>query len=242
VHVVSGHAGRPMGVGVSAGARAVAAADRPVADRLATLTYAVVDLETTGGSPWSGHRVTEIAAAVVRDGRVEEVFTTLVNPERSIPPFVTRLTHITSDMVRHQPTFREICPRVVEVLRGHVFVAHNAAFDWRFLRAEVARAGAQMPTMRKLCTVRLARRLLPHLRRRSLDQVAHYYGVPISDRHRAKGDAVATAHCLMRLLDEVGVQGWDTWTDLERLLRRPPRRRGRRYSGLPRLGDWEMGA
>lgn len=223
--------------------RADAGAARPgAADRLVGLSYAVVDLETTGGSPWNGHRITEIAAVVVRQGRVESAFTTLVNPERSIPPLISRLTHITADMVRHQPTFGEIWPRVVEALRGHVFVAHNAAFDWGFLRAEVVQAGGQMPTMRRLCTVRLARRLLPHLRRRSLDHIAQYYGVRVRDRHRAGGDAAATAECLVRLLDEAGVRGWDTWNDLQEVLRRRRPRRARRFSGLPQLGEWELGA
>src|SRR5271170_173389 len=88
-------------------------------DRLVSLSYAVVDVETTGGSPMTGHRVTEIAAVIVRDGRVAETFQTLVNPERSIPPFITRLTHITPSMVRDKPTFREIAPRVADLLRGH---------------------------------------------------------------------------------------------------------------------------
>jgi DNA polymerase-3 subunit epsilon len=210
-------------------------------DRLATLSYVVVDVETTGGSPWLGHRVTEIAAVVVRDGRIAESYDTLVNPERSIPPFITRLTHITPDMVRDKPIFRDVCPLVLDLLQGHVFVGHNAAFDRRFVHAEVERAGDALPTGRTLCTVRLARRLLPHLRRRSLDHVAHHYGVMVGDRHRAMGDARATAHCLIRMLDEVGALGLDTWADIQRMLgaRRP--RRGR-PSAMPRGGLWELGA
>lgn len=212
--------------------------------RLATLTYAVVDVETTGGSPWYGHRVTEIAAVVVRRGRIAECFETLVNPERSIPPYITRLTHITQDMVRDKPTFRDVCPEVTRVLRGHVFVAHNASFDWRFVTAEVGRAGGMLEVARQMCTVRLARRLLPHLRRRSLDYVAHHYGVPIAQRHRAMGDALATAHCLVRLLEDAGARGLDTWDDLSRVLsaRTAAARRRRRRSALPASGEWELGA
>jgi len=213
-------------------------------DRLVALSYAVVDVETTGGSPMTGHRVTEIAAVIVREGRVAETFETLVNPERSIPPFITRLTHITPSMVRDKPTFREIAPRVADLLRGHVFVGHNAAFDRRFVRAEADRAGCDVPVDRVLCTVRLARRLVPHLRRRSLDYLAHHFGVPIGDRHRAMGDAMATAHCFIRLLDEAGVYGLDTWDDIARLVgqRRRPARRRRRPSALPTAGEFEWGA
>jgi DNA polymerase III subunit epsilon len=212
-------------------------------DRLVALSYAVVDVETTGGSPFTGHRVTEIAAVIVRDGRVAETFETLVNPERSIPPFITRLTHITPSMVRDKPRFHEIAPRVAEFLRGHVFVGHNAAFDRRFVEEEVARAGCQWTGDRVLCTVRLARRLVPHLRRRSLDHLAHHYGVPITERHRAMGDALATAHCFLRLLDEAGAHGFDTWGDVTHLIAK--RRRGarrRRPSALPQTGEWEWGA
>jgi DNA polymerase III subunit epsilon len=213
-------------------------------ERLTALSYAVVDVETTGGSPWTGHRVTEIAAVIVRDGRLADVFETLVNPERGIPPFITRLTHITPSMVRDKPRFREIAPRVAAFLEGHVFVAHNAAFDRRFIEAEVARAGCDWRGDRVLCTVRLARRLVPHLRRRSLDHLAHHYGVPIMNRHRAMGDAMATAHCLLRLLDDAGAYGLDTWSDVTRLIgsRAARARRRRRRSALPQSAEWEWGA
>lgn len=212
--------------------------------RLVSMSYAVVDVETTGGSPWTGHRVTEIAAVIVRDGRIAESYETLVNPLRPIPPYVTRLTHITPSMVRDKPPFADIAPQVADLLRGHVFVAHNAAFDRRFVEAEVQRAGCWWQGDRALCTVRLARGLVPHLRRRSLDHLAHHYGVPIANRHRAMGDALATAHCFLRLLDEAGTRGLDTWEDVAQLSTRPHGRgrRRRRASALPQLGDWELGA
>ncbi len=212
--------------------------------RLTTLSYAVVDVETTGGSPWTGHRVTEIAAVIVRGGRVADTFETLVNPERPIPAFITRLTHITPSMVRDKPPFGAIAPRVAEFLRGHVFVAHNAAFDRRFVEMEVQRAGHYWTGDRVLCTVRLARRLVPHLRRRSLDHLAHHYGVRITDRHRAMGDAMATALCFIRLLDDAGTCGLDTWGDVVRLVTpgRPRGRKRRRPSALPQSGLWELGA
>ena len=188
-------------------------------DALRSLSFVVVDVETTGGNPRTGHRITEFAAVVVRDGRVhEEIYETLVNPQRSIPPMITALTNISWSMVRDQPPFHDICQRVLQALEGHVFVAHNATFDWRFVSAEVERASGLRLEGRRLCTVRLARKLLPQLPRRSLDWVARHYGVDITARHRAGGDALATAHVLLGLLRDAEQQGVATWADLERLL------------------------
>jgi DNA polymerase III subunit epsilon len=205
---------------------------------LATLSFAVVDVETTGGRPDNGDRITEIAAVTVRDGAIVDVYETLVNPERSIPPFITRLTNISWEMVRDKSPFRDVCEHVLRVLDGNVFVAHNASFDWRFVSAEVARATGREITGRRLCTVRLARRLLPQLRSRSLDWVARHYGVEIEPgmRHRAAGDALATAHCLLRLLDDARGHGCERWSELERFLSTGSavkKRRGRRAPGMP---------
>ena len=204
----------------------------PVPEALAGLSYVVVDVETTGGRP-PYDRITEIAAVVVRNGQIHDVFESLVNPERSIPPFITQLTNINWEMVKNAPKFADIAPRVMEALAGNVFVAHNATFDWRFVCSEMNRATGNALDGRRLCTVRLARKLLPHLHRRSLDFVANYYGVEIANRHRAGGDALATAHCLLRLLNDAAGRGCTTWHDLDLLLGvRATRRRGRR-SALP---------
>lgn len=205
---------------------------------LSTLGFAIVDVETTGGQPEATDRITEIAVVTVRNGQVVGSFETLVNPERSIPPFVTRLTNITWGMVRDRAPFRDVCADVLRALEGCVFVAHNANFDWRFVRAEVRRATGRELTGRRLCTVRLARRLLPHLRSRSLDWVARHYAVdiPPGARHRAAGDALATARCLIRLLDDARDHGCERWSELERFVDRGAarKRRGRRRpSGLP---------
>ena len=203
-------------------------------DQLCQLSYVVVDVETTGGSIYGGDRITEIAAVVVRDGQIADVFETLVNPQRPIPPFVTALTNITWQMVKNAPTFDRVAPDVVRVLDGNVFVAHNAVFDWRFVTAEVSRYAGQTLRGRKLCTARLARKILPHLPRRSLDYVAHYYGVEIKRRHRAGGDALATAKCLIRMMSDLSDRGCLTWKELQLLLRTPSgRRRKRRPPGMP---------
>jgi DNA polymerase-3 subunit epsilon len=204
------------------------------ADCLRSQSYVVVDVETTGARPYAGDRITEIAAVVVRDGEIAELFETLVNPQRSIPAFITQLTNITWEMVKDAPVFADIAEDVVNVLEGNVFVAHNAAFDWRFVSSELSRTAGKQLMGRRLCTVKLARKLLPQLPRRSLDYVARYYGVDINGRHRAAGDALATAHCLLRMMDDLSDRGCETWTDLEQLLRlSSAKKRSRRASGLP---------
>ena len=201
-------------------------------DRLDALPYVVVDVETTGGSPEHGHRITEIAAVTVEGGQVRDVYETLVNPGRPIPPEIMRLTGITWEMVRHKAPFHAVCDDVVGALAGRVFVAHNAAFDWRFVTSEVARTSGRVLDGRRLCTVRMSRKLLPQLRSRSLGYVAEWYGATKFAetyfearhgrerpwRHSAAGDAVATAHCLLRLLDDAAGHGVTTWGELDRWL------------------------
>src|SRR5690606_9812419 len=102
-------------------------------DRLDRLSYVVVDVETAGGRAQGGDRITEIATVLVRDGQVTEVWEALVNPQRAIPPWITHLTNISWEMVADQPCFSELCDQVLRALSGHVFVAHNATFDWNFV-------------------------------------------------------------------------------------------------------------
>ena len=218
---------------------------REVARRpLDSLSYVVVDVETTGGSPWGGDRITEFCAVTVSDGRIADVFETLVNPQRPIPPAVTRLTRITWDMVRNAPTIHDVAPRIADVLRGHLFVAHNAAFDWRFVSSELSRYGGHQLSGEKLCTVKLARAVVPNIRRRSLDSLSYFYGIENHARHRAGGDAVATAKLLLRLLDAARERGCETLEDLRMITRRAPSRGHgrRRRRGMPGWTDGEMTA
>src|SRR6185312_3571134 len=199
----------------------------PRREALGDVSYVVVDTETTGMRAWHG------------DGVICERFETLVNPERPIPRMITALTHIDASMVRNAPVFADVCDELLRVLEGHVFVAHNVEFDWRFLSAELVRARGRRLVGRKLCTVRLARRVLPYLRSRRLDSLARYCDIQIHDRHRAGGDAHATAHVLLRLLDAARALECRHWDDLEQLVaipRRGRRRRGRR-SALPHASD-----
>lgn len=216
-------------------AAAASAWSAPLSSDLARTSFVVVDVETTGTRAHAGDRITEIAAVLVRDGVATMVFDSLINPERPIPPAISAITNITSEMVRNAPRFGEVCDQLLGVLEGHVFVAHNAGFDWRFVSTEVARVTRRPLQGRTLCTVRLSRRLLPQLRRRNLDSVAAYFGIEIGARHRAGGDALATAHVLLRLLDGARDRGCQTLDDVDALVRGPAgkRRRPRRAPALP---------
>lgn len=199
------------------------------------LPYAVVDVETTGGPSHSGHRIIEIAVVEVRDGAVGDHFRTLVDPGRGVPTMIQSMTGITTPMLAGAPEFHHIAPAVAERLEGRVFVAHNVRFDWRFVADELTRAGWEPPEVDRLCTVRMARRLVPGLRRRNLDALTRHFGIPVHQRHRAYGDALATARVLVRLLDEAGRRGIH---DLESLQRHLRRRRGHRDAARqPELFD-----
>ncbi|HEV2129894.1 MAG TPA: 3'-5' exonuclease, partial [Longimicrobiaceae bacterium] len=188
--------------------------------------WVVVDVETTGGSPAHGHRVTEVAAVRVSRGEVTESFSTLVNPQRPIPRMITDMTGITNEMVRSAPTFPEVAPRLQEMLRGRVFVAHNAGFDWRFVCSELELCRRAPLSGRQLCTVRLARKLLPQLPSRSLDALALYFDLEIAARHRAGDDALATARLLLHFIEILEERGIDGWEAVEALLApRAPRRK-----------------
>lgn len=199
---------------------------------LSSLSFAVVDVETTGTDARTHDRITEISVVRVVDGGIADVYTRLVNPERSIPPFITSLTQISWDMVKNEKPFRDIAEDISERLTGHVFTAHNAAFDWGFVSEELSRSAGRRLSGPRLCTVRLARVLLPELSRRSLDHVTQHFGIEVSARHRAEGDAVATAHCLLKLLRVAEEQDVTTWSALATLV--GPMQSSRRKSASDR--------
>jgi len=184
---------------------------------LDTARFVVVDVETTGRRPRGGDRVIEIAVAVTDAGGTRLVLDDLVRGGPALPPIVTALTGISPAMLRGAPTFGEVADRLLGVLAGGVFVAHNAAFDWAFVSGELERARGLLLAGPRVCTVRLARRLLPELERRTLDAVAGHFGIAITPRHRAGGDALATARVLERLLILAREAGAVTVDDLRRL-------------------------
>ncbi len=160
--------------------------------------YAVVDIETTGGNAAYG-KIIEIAV-VVHDGQeVVETFSSLVNPGVPVPPFITGLTGITNQMVMEAPFFEEIAVRIHRLTENRIFVAHSVNFDYSFVKKEFSLLGVDFER-KKLCTVRLSRKLVPGVKRYNLGSICAHLNIPIHDRHRALGDAEATAHLLGQLL------------------------------------------
>ncbi|KEO73867.1 DNA polymerase III subunit epsilon [Anditalea andensis] len=156
------------------------------------MRYAIVDIETTGGVSQNGG-ITEVAV-IIHDGtQITDTYQTLINPGRAIPGFITGLTGISNEMVEGAPFFHEIAEDLLLLLKDKVFVAHNVNFDFNFLHLEFQNVGLNF-TVPKLCTVKLSRKIFPGVRSYSLGSICSYLGIQITDRHRAYGDALATAH------------------------------------------------
>jgi len=195
--------------------------------------FAVVDVETTGMRALYGDRITEIAVAVVHGERREIVFESLVNPERPIPRAIRAITNITNEMVQDAPRFPELAERLLGALAGRVFVAHNARFDWNFVSAELRRSRDLTLDGSRLCTVRLARRLVKGVRSCGLDNLTRFFGFRNDARHRAAGDALVTAELLCRLLRLAREEGARTLQDLAMIEARRTGARRRKRRAMP---------
>ncbi|MEQ8470386.1 MAG: exonuclease domain-containing protein [Marinoscillum sp.] len=171
--------------------------------------YAIIDTETTGGIPRFS-RLTDISIFLYDGESIVDEFSSLINPEIPIPPFITQLTGIDDDMVSGAPLFEEIAQQVIEITQGAIFVAHNVNFDYGMLRSEFGRMryDYQRP---KLCTVRLARKYIPGHRSYGLGNICADLGIPINGRHRARGDAEATVELFHLIYQEA--EGHPTMTD-----------------------------
>jgi len=162
--------------------------------------YAILDIETTGGQ-FNEEGITEIAIYKFDGHEVVDQFISLVNPEKPIQPFVVKLTGINNAMLRSAPKFYEIAKRIIEITQDCIVVAHNASFDYRILRTEFNRLGYDYlkPT---LCTVELSQKLIPGQLSYSLGKLVRSLGIPVTDRHRASGDAMATVKLFKMLLSK----------------------------------------
>ena len=162
--------------------------------------YAIVDIETTGGYA-ANNGITELAIVLHDGNKILDRFETLINPGKPIPPYIQVLTGIDSAMVAEAPLFSQVASRVYEMLKDAVFVAHHVNFDYSFIRHQLLTCGFDLDT-KKLCTVRLSRKIFPGLPGYSLGNLCRELEIPIQNRHRAGGDADATAILFEKILHE----------------------------------------
>ena len=162
--------------------------------------YTIVDLEATGGK-FNEESIIEIAIYKFDGVSITDQFISLVNPEKEIHPYVEKLTGISSKMLKTAPKFHEIAKRVIEITSDSVLVAHNAQFDYRILQLEFKRLGFDF-SMKSICTVILSQELLPDQESYKLGRLSRSLGIPIKDRHRASGDALATVELFKILLEK----------------------------------------
>ncbi len=160
--------------------------------------YAIIDIETTGLSPLR-NKITEIAIFIHDGEKIVNEFATLINPERFISANITRLTGITNEMVADAPKFWEVAKDIVLLTEGKIFVAHNASFDYNFIKHEFKSLGYDFKR-EKLCTVQLSRKIIPKRKSYSLGKLCNELKIPLNGRHRAAGDALATVKLFEHLL------------------------------------------
>lgn len=164
------------------------------------MLYTIIDIETTGNG-LKGNKITEISIFKLDGNKVVDEFTSLVNPQCPIPYFITGLTGIDDKTVRNAPTFKTIAPQILEITQDCIFVAHAVNFDYGVIKEEFRQLGMDF-TRKKLCTVRLSRKLIPGLQSYSLGKLCSAIGISITNRHRAKGDAGATVTLFKKLLQQ----------------------------------------
>jgi len=177
---------------------------------LSKVEFVVVDVEATAGKSLPT-RIIEIGACRVTHGEITDEFQALVNPELPLPPFIATLTGISEEMLAAAPAFSEVVTAWLDFVGDAVLAAHNSNFDVTLINKEIARVfpGCRMRNA-ELCTVQLARRVMPTLEKHHLDALAEHFGFQITERHRAAGDARATARVLLHLLDELEMRGVKT--------------------------------
>lgn len=170
---------------------------------LSKSSFVVIDLETTGAKA-PPCRITEIGAFLVKDGRVQDKFHSLINPEMPIPPFITGLTGINDQMVANSPLFNEVADDLLNFIGDSVIVAHNAGFDLGFLNHEIGRIYEDYKLANaSLCTVKLSRRLLPEIENHKLSTIARHFSFDLENHHRATDDAFATSKIFIEFLNRL---------------------------------------
>lgn len=162
--------------------------------------FIIIDIETTGNN-YKFSKITELAIFQHNGQEITNRYSTLINPEIDIPFYITKLTGINNQMVKNAPKFHEVAKTIIELTAGRIFVAHNAKFDYNFIKEEFARLGYHF-NRKTLCTVQLSRKLLPGHQSYSLGKLCSDLGIKINGRHRASGDTLATVKLFEILLQK----------------------------------------
>jgi len=178
--------------------------------------FVVVDVETTGSDP-KENRITEIACVKVVCGEIADEYSSLINPHQFIPPFISRMTGISNEMAFDAPEPLGVLKEIYNIISvpNTIFTAHNVNFDWNFVRHSLYRQQMNAPIVDKLCTLKLARKIISKNHKKNVGDLAKYFGIGMNNRHRALGDARATAMILLELLEIVSNEhGIDTVEEL----------------------------
>lgn len=185
-------------------------------------SYIVLDLETTGLSK-TKHRITEIAAVKIKNGKEIDKFHTLINPQCSIPNFISSLTGITNDMVKDAPTIDIIIPQLLNFLENETIIAHNASFDYGFLDHNIKKHTKNNFCCDKLCTRKLANRLLPNLKSKKLSYLCEYFNIQNENAHRAMSDVNVTNQIFsnfLNIMKEMKIEGKENIIKFEKSYRK----------------------
>lgn len=193
------------------------------------MKYVVIDIETTGGNAKTG-KIIEIAAFLLENNEIVDEFISLINPECNIPPFITGMTGINSEMLTDAPRFFEIAKELINITENAVFVAHNVSFDYNFIATEYAHLGYHFER-EKICTLQQSRKIFPGLPSYSLGKLCKSLNIPLVDRHRAAGDARATTILFKKILEH-GIVEEDAPAKLQ--LKLNPKLLEKRFNEIPR--------
>ncbi len=189
--------------------------------KIGDVTFTVVDVETTGSNPGLA-RVIEVGAVKISQGKIVDTFHSLTNPGQRIPFFISWMTGISNSMVKNAPPFFTFAEEFRNFLQGTVFVAHNAQFDYEFIKTEFIRAEYPVLLNPMLCTIKLARRIFPGFTHYNLRDLSRNLGIPLERAHRALDDCLATAKILLLMLEKLTSFGLNDLTDLERIYQLSP--------------------
>ena len=195
------------------------------------MLFAVVDIETTGGNA-NTSKITEVAIVITDGETILEEFSSLVDPGMHIPDFITNLTGITNQMVEDAPPFNYIAPKISDLLKDKVFVAHNVNFDYSFIKQELEEAGYPVP-LKKICTVRYSKKMIPGKKSYSLGNICNHFGIKNLDAHRAMSDTKATVQLLHELLRKDYKEYWKTYLNNDKEIKLPSNLNFEKFNALP---------